>query len=180
MDSSAPFPTPWDDLAANDLHQVYFGRLESVPLCGRLDRGQVFRIPPWEESDRGLHGAREHGEPRDNPIRPEDHDCEIEDGGHRTSVVVFAPCPSTSRYWYARRFGSSKDINGTTGRTPKRPGSRPPPELVRPSSYEASEGTDRPRFSTDKLKGVHAISRHGEECPFSRRSSESPRWSLSL
>src|SRR6266480_188054 len=56
---------------------------------------------------------------------------------HRTSVVVFAPCPSTSRYWYARRFGSSKDINGTTGRTAKRPGSRPPPELVRPSSHES-------------------------------------------
>src|SRR5205809_7925009 len=24
-------------------------------------------------------------------------------GAHRTSVVVFAPCISTSRYWYARR-----------------------------------------------------------------------------
>src|SRR5437667_1003565 len=26
----------------------------------------------------------------------------------RTSVVVFAPCTSTSRYWNARGFGSSK------------------------------------------------------------------------
>src|SRR5947208_1326202 len=47
-------------------------------------------------------------------------------GAHRTSVVVFAPCTYTSRYWYARRFGSPIDINGTTGRTPKAPGSRPP------------------------------------------------------
>ena len=76
MDSSAPFPTPWNDLAANYLHQVYFGRLESGPLCGQRDRGQVFRIPPQEESDGGLHEVREHGEPWDNLIRPEDDDGE--------------------------------------------------------------------------------------------------------
>src|SRR5438874_4573404 len=55
-------------------------------------------------------------------------------GAHRTSVVVFAPCISTSRYWYARRFGSSIDTNGTTGRTPKGP-------------WNAAPGTYSPQFA---------------------------------
>ena len=76
MDSSAHSHLLGNDLGANDLHQIDFGRLEGVPLCGRRDRGQLFLIPPQEESDGGLHGARERGEPRDNLMRPGDDDYE--------------------------------------------------------------------------------------------------------
>src|SRR5438552_8527304 len=34
------------------------------------------RKPPGKRKQRGLHGAREHGEPQGNPIRPGDDDCE--------------------------------------------------------------------------------------------------------
>src|SRR5436305_4279227 len=110
---------------------------------------------------------------------------EISEQNRSIGGVVSLPIETESRLGRASEValgavGSSKDINGTTGRTHKKPGSRPPRNCFVRVRTTASEGTDRPRISTDKLKGVHAISRHGEECPFSRRSSESPRWSLSL
>ena len=37
---------------------------------------RIFRKPPQEESEGGLHEAREHGEPWDNLVRPGDDDYE--------------------------------------------------------------------------------------------------------
>src|SRR5438034_10318247 len=80
-----------------------------IARSGELSRPRLETKATGEKkATAACMGPANTASPRAIQYDPETTTVRARIEAHRTSVVVFAPCTSTSRYWYARRFGSSK------------------------------------------------------------------------